>query len=139
MMKRSMRIMTGCIIVLVMILAAGCASGGSVQQTGTTAAAANPWLGLWEAVEKDGTIYSVEFTSATEWEAHLENSGLRFPFFKGTYTSNGARAELQILQEGNLDTGAWVTPKDKYPSMTARLANNKFNLPIFTNQDFSKD
>ena len=134
--------MTVCAAVLVLALAAGCASGGKVQQassSGGTAAEANPWLGLWEAVEKDGTVYSVNFTSATEWESYLENSGLTFPFFKGTYSFSGARANLQIVQEGNLDTGAWVTPKDKYPPMTARLANNSFNLPIFTNENFKKD
>jgi len=136
-MGKFLKIAAVCLTALVLVLAVSCASGGgSAQQSSSSAAGGNPWLGSWEALDKDGTIYSIEFTE-TAWECYLEISGLIMPFFKGTYNYSAARANLQITDELNADTMDWSRSKDTYPPMTARQANNAFKL-FFTDADFKK-
>ena len=138
-MKMKNRIMAVGICVLVLAMAAGCASGGSPQQgTGVNSSAAgNPWVGVWEGMD-DGNIFSFHFT-ASNWESYIESSGVTLPFYRGTYTYSSNRVNLQVADEGNYDTMGWMPSKTKFPVITGRLVGNVLSLPTFTEADLVKE
>ena len=138
-MKKTTRFMAGGVITLILVMALGCASGGSPQQSsaGGAAAAGNPWVGVWEGME-DGNIYSFHFT-ATGWESYIESSGVSLPFYRGTYTYTAARVSLQVTEEGNYDTMGWMPNRSTFPPITGRLTGNVLSIPTFTDADLVKE
>ena len=133
------QIMAISVCVMILAMAAGCASGGSPQQGpgANSSATANPWIGVWEGMD-DGNIYSFRFT-ATNWESYIESSGVTLPFYSGTYTYSSNRVNLQVTEEGNYDTMGWMPSKTKFPVITGRLAGNVLSLPTFTEADLVKE
>ena len=133
-MRNYMRIFMDFIILSILVLVGSCVSGRSSQEQPVPAG--NPWLGSWEAIDKDGIIYSVEFFE-TEWVSYLETDGMIMPVYKGFYIYDGLRVDLQIIDELNTDTMGWVRSKEIYSPVTSRMINNTFKL-FFTNADFSR-
>lgn len=138
-MKRNKLIMAGFILIMVLALVAGCKSAPAPQTSGGTAsAAANPMVGTWEATESDGTIYIFDFKADT-WELHLETSGITAPMFRGTYTMNGTRVNMQIVDEGDMSTMGWMKIREAMPPFAGRLNGDVFTWPLFENLTFRKD
>ena len=127
------------ISVLILVLAAGCASTQPRQSSGgSTAAGDNPWIGLWEGMDTKGDIYSLHFT-ASDWEMYIESSGVTLPFYRGTYTFTASRVSLQVTGEGNYTTMGWMANKDNFPPITGRLSGNALSVPTFTEANLVKE
>ena len=109
---------------------ANCISELSAQQN-PSSSGRNQWIGLWEGEDADGSIYSFTFLNDTSWEAYFENSGIAFPFYRGTYTYTSSRVVLQITEEGDSNTLKWVKVKQTFPPLTCRLVSGKLNMDIF--------
>jgi len=145
-MKMSAKCIAGIIVVLV--IAASCATGGTTQQgssqqggspqQGNEAAGNNPWVGLWEGKDPKGDIYSFYFTN-TEWESYIESSGITVPFYKGTYTFTSTRVNLQVTDEVDTSTMKWMPHTDNFPPITGRLSGSVLSLPTFTDADLIKE
>ena len=136
-MRKTKQFMAVGITVLILVMAAGCASGGSTQQT-SASADSNPWVGVWEGKDAKGDVYSFHFT-ATGWESYIERSGVTVPFYKGTYTYTASRVTLQVTEEVDTSTMKWMAHKDNFPPITGRLTGNVLNLPTFTEADLLKE
>ena len=137
-MRKTMLFTMVCASVLLLVLAAGCASTQPQQSSGNTQAGGNPWIGLWEGKDTKGDIYSLHFTAA-EWEMYIESSGVTLPFYRGTYTSTATRVSLQVTGEGDYTTMGWMANKDNFPPITGRLSGNVLSVPTFTEADLVKE
>jgi hypothetical protein len=137
-MRKTMRFIATGISVLILVLAAGCASTPPQQALGNTAAGGNPWVGLWEGIDTKGDIYSLHF-AASDWEMYIESSGIILPFYRGTYTYTASRVTLQVTGEGNYTTMGWMANRDTFPPITGRLSGNVLSVPTFTEADLVKE
>jgi hypothetical protein len=136
-MKKIIQFTTAGVCVLILVLAAGCASSPQQGAGGNSQVTANPWIGVWEGIE-DGNIFSFHFT-ATNWESYIESSGVSLPFYRGTYTFTASRVNLQVTEEGNYDTMGWMPNRSNFPSITGRLTGNILSIPTFTEADLLKE
>jgi hypothetical protein len=69
---------------------------------------ANPYLGSWKGTGSDGKNYIFTFKNETEWECFMEISGIRLPFYGGTYTYAGSEAALTATKEFDSNTNGWM-------------------------------
>jgi len=100
-------------------------------------APASPWAGRWEGMDSRGDTYIFRLTD-TEWESYYERNGNVVPFFRGTYSYSGGRAELQIRGEVDASTMKWKAVTIAYPAISGSLNGNQAILAGLTDAELMK-
>jgi hypothetical protein len=119
------------------VLLLGCRSK-PVEVAPAPAPVSRNFTGLWEGVDKKGTIYTVRFAGA-EWECHIEKDGARLPYYRGTYTFSGSSLDLRVLQEADPVTFEWVPERGNFPrNVSGRLTGGRLKVPALTEIELAK-
>jgi hypothetical protein len=96
--------------------------------------ASNPFVGLWEGVDAEQTIYSVRFIDETRWESYSGKLGAGAPYYKGTYTFSGTSAVLKITHNLDTTTMGWALIDD-VPKATGMIIGNTLRISALTETD----
>jgi len=135
-MKKSMQIVTSLSAAVILALASACTKQKPPEPAKEIR---STFIGLWEGKTKKGEVFTISFTSDTEWVSNKESEGISIPYYRGTYSQTGLRLDLLITQEWNLRTEAWVPQKGNLgPNMVGRLAGGKLNIAALTDAELAK-